>query len=36
MFLTGRQQLVVFATALLIWPALFVVLGIANWWRRRS
>lgn len=36
MFLTGRQQLVVFVTALLIWPALFVVLGIANWWRRRS
>jgi ABC-type uncharacterized transport system involved in gliding motility auxiliary subunit len=36
MFLTGRQQLVVFATALLLWPALFVVLGIANWWRRRS
>jgi ABC-type uncharacterized transport system involved in gliding motility auxiliary subunit len=36
MFLTGRQQLVVFVTALLLWPALFVVLGIANWWRRRS
>lgn len=36
MFLTGRQQMVVFATALLVWPALFVVLGIANWWRRRS
>jgi ABC-type uncharacterized transport system involved in gliding motility auxiliary subunit len=36
MFLTVRQQVVVFATALLVWPALFVVLGIANWWRRRS
>lgn len=36
LFLTGRQQILVIATAVLIWPGLFVVLGIVNWWRRRS
>jgi ABC-type uncharacterized transport system involved in gliding motility auxiliary subunit len=36
MFLTGRQQIVVFGIALLVWPILFVGLGIAVWWKRRS
>lgn len=36
LFLTSRQQVVVFGLALVVWPALFVVLGITNWWRRRS
>ena len=36
MFLTGRQQIVVFGTALLVWPILFVVIGIVVWWKRRS
>jgi ABC-type uncharacterized transport system involved in gliding motility auxiliary subunit len=36
MFLTGRQQIVVFGIALLVWPILFVVVGIAVWWKRRS
>ena len=36
LFLTGRQQVVVFGVALLVWPILFVALGIAVWWMRRS
>jgi ABC-type uncharacterized transport system involved in gliding motility auxiliary subunit len=36
MFLTGRQQVVVFGVALVVWPALFVVLGVVVWWLRRS
>lgn len=36
LFLSGRQQAVVFGVALLVWPALFVILGIVVWWKRRS
>jgi ABC-type uncharacterized transport system involved in gliding motility auxiliary subunit len=36
MFLTQRQQVVVFGVALLVWPALFVIVGIVVWWKRRS
>jgi len=36
MFLTGRKQVVVFGTALLLWPSLFVILGGVVWWLRRS
>jgi ABC-type uncharacterized transport system involved in gliding motility auxiliary subunit len=36
LFLTGRQQVVVFGVALLVWPVLFVILGVAVWWMRRS
>jgi ABC-type uncharacterized transport system involved in gliding motility auxiliary subunit len=36
MFLTGRQQVVVFGVAVLVWPLLFVIVGIVVWWKRRS
>ena len=36
MFLTGRQQVVVFGVAILVWPLLFVVLGVVVWFLRRS
>ena len=36
MFLTGRQQIVVFGIALVVWPILFVVIGLVVWWKRRS
>jgi ABC-type uncharacterized transport system involved in gliding motility auxiliary subunit len=35
MFLTAVQQRNVAYLALVILPGLFVVLGVANWWRRR-
>jgi ABC-type uncharacterized transport system involved in gliding motility auxiliary subunit len=35
MFLTGVQQRNVAYLALVVLPGLFVVLGVANWWRRR-
>jgi ABC-type uncharacterized transport system involved in gliding motility auxiliary subunit len=35
MFLTRQQQQNVSLLALLLLPGLFVVLGIASWWRRR-
>jgi ABC-type uncharacterized transport system involved in gliding motility auxiliary subunit len=36
LFLTGRQQAVVFGVALVVWPLLFVALGVFVWWTRRS
>lgn len=36
LFLTGRQQAVVFGVALAVWPLLFVILGGVVWWMRRS
>jgi ABC-type uncharacterized transport system involved in gliding motility auxiliary subunit len=36
LFLTQRQQVVVYGVAILVWPALFVVLGGVVWWIRRS
>ena len=35
MFLTGVQERNVAYLALVVLPGLFVVLGVANWWRRR-
>ena len=35
MFLTAQQQRNVTLLALVLLPGLFVVLGIAAWWRRR-
>jgi hypothetical protein len=35
MFLTRQQQQNISLLALLLLPGLFVVLGVASWWRRR-
>jgi ABC-type uncharacterized transport system involved in gliding motility auxiliary subunit len=36
MFLTGRQQVVVFGVALVVWPLVFVIVGVVVWFMRRS
>jgi ABC-type uncharacterized transport system involved in gliding motility auxiliary subunit len=36
MFLTGRQQVVVFGLAIAVWPLVFVIAGIVVWFLRRS